>query len=418
MKKATVAISVMVTLMVVSAIILGSFVDVRAAETEPIKLGLIVAFSGRAAKLGFNCDRGYKMAIEEINAKGGVLGRPLKLVSRDSKVNTGHARSMAKELILKEKVFMIVGAIPGRICMALSDFAKSEKVPYFNCLCATERLCGERGHRYVFSGSSMTRHFNRGAVKYLLKKFPEAKRYYLFGVDNETGHSMIRAFTRYLKQYAPPDVKIVGRGFCKTKETDYSPYITAILAAKPDVLYAGFGGGQNVAFMKVVKQTGLAKQMLVASYNINDVIMARAIGDNMPDGAVGYTVYLPYYYKSAANKRFVESYKAKYKELPNFTSILGYFNCYFIAEALKKAGNVDREKFVDALEGLTIKNTPLGDLTMRAFDHQVLVPLIIGKMRKDPAYPFYITKEEVVLMKAEDVMPPIEEIKEARKAPK
>jgi branched-chain amino acid transport system substrate-binding protein len=389
------------------------------AETgEPIKIGLVIAFSFAPAKHGFCCRDGYQMAMEEINAAGGVLGRPLELVSRDSKVNTQVARAMAKELVLKEKVFMIVGAVPGRICLALSDYAKSAKVPYFNCLCATERLCGEYGHRYVFSGSSMSRHFNKGNVKYMLKQFPQAKRYYLFGVDNETGHSMIDSYTRYLNEFKPPDVKIVGTSFCKTKETDYTPYITAILTAKPDVLYAGFGGSQNVAFMKACKQAGLDKKMLITSYNINDVMMARAIGDGMPDGAIGYNPYLPYYYEHPANKRFVKKYKEKYGELPTNTSSLGYFNCYFIAEALKKAGTVNREKFIDALEGLTIKDTPLGELTMRVYDHQVMVPLIVGQMRKDPAYPFYITKDNVVLMKAEDVMPSIEEVKAARKATK
>jgi branched-chain amino acid transport system substrate-binding protein len=89
------------------------------ASPEPIKIGLVIAFSGAPAKHGFACQNGYKMAIEEINAKGGVLGRPLQLVSRDSKVNTQTARAMAKELLLKERVFMIVGAVPGSICMAL-----------------------------------------------------------------------------------------------------------------------------------------------------------------------------------------------------------------------------------------------------------------------------------------------------------
>lgn len=388
----------------------------KADPGKPIKLGLVVAFSAAPAKHGFACQNGYKIAIEEINAAGGVLGRPLELVSRDSKVNTQHARAMAKELVLKEGVFMIVGAIPGRICMALSDFARTSKIPYFNCKCATERLCAERGHRYVFSGSSMSRHFNRGGVKYMLQQYPAAKRYYLFGVDNETGHSMVNSFRRYLKEFAPSDVKIVGESFCKTKETDYTPYVTAILAVKPDVLYAGFGGAQNVAFMKVFKETGLGERMRVISFNISDIVMARAIGKNMPDGAIGYCAYLPYYYKNATNKAFVSKYKRLYGELPGDTSCLGYFNCYAIAEALKKAGAVDREKFIDAMEGLTIENTPMGKLTIRAFDHQVMIPLIIGKMRKDPAYPFYVCKEDVVFFKAEEVMPTVEEVIGARGA--
>ena len=127
---------------------------------------------------------------------------------------------------------------------------------------------------------------------------------------------------------------------------------------------------------------------------------------------MGTSDYLFYHPDSSANRKFVEAYQAAYEKHPGFPAFHGYITAYFIAEAFKKAGTLDKEKFIDALEGLKIAS-PIGKVEMRACDHQVVLPIFMGVTTKVPEYDFLISSD-IVTLTGKDVMPSCEEIEKAR----
>ena len=126
-------------------------------------------------------------------------------------------------------------------------------------------------------------------------------------------------------------------------------------------------------------------------------------------GTMDYHFYYP---DTAANKAFVKAFQDAYGEPPGFPAFHGYNTAYFIAEAFKKAGTLDKEKFIDALAGLKI-DSPAGEVEMRSCDHQVVLPIFMGVTKKVPEYDFLISTD-IETMTGDEVMPTCDEIMKAR----
>ena len=127
---------------------------------------------------------------------------------------------------------------------------------------------------------------------------------------------------------------------------------------------------------------------------------------------IGTSNYHFYYPDTPKNKAFAKAFKDAYGREPKVGALYGYLAAQFITKALEKAGTMDREKFIDALSGLKV-DSPVGEVEMRAFDHQAMLPMYMGVTKKVPEYPFLIATD-IVTIPAKDVMPSIEEIKKAR----
>ena len=207
-------------------------------------------------------------------------------------------------------------------------------------------------------------------------------------------------------------MKKIGESWWKVGEPDLIPYLTAIMAAEPDAVIFCTGGRSMTNVMKAIKATGMAEKVAIWIHTATDHAVLKPLGPEAPEGVMGTMDYHFYYPDTPANKAFVEAFKAAYGEPPGFPAFHGYITAYFIAEAFKKAGSLDKEKFIDALEGLTI-DSPVGKVTMRACDHQVVLPMFLGVTKKVPEYNFLISTN-IVTLPGKDVMPSCEEIKKAR----
>jgi len=209
-----------------------------------------------------------------------------------------------------------------------------------------------------------------------------------------------------------PDVKMIGKSWWKPGEPDLVPYITAILGAKPDAVIFCTGGRSMTNIMKAVKATGMAEKVPVWIHTATDHAVLKPLGAEAPEGVMGTMDYHFYYPDSASNREFVEKFKAAYGSPPGFPAFHGYNTANFIAEAFRLAGAVDKEKFVDALEGLWIES-PVGQIEMRKCDHQVVYPMYLGVTKKSPKYGFVISSD-IQTLTGFDVMPTCKEISEAR----
>jgi branched-chain amino acid transport system substrate-binding protein len=376
-----------------------------------IKVGIVDTYSGPATSFTLDVLDGFKLAVEGINAAGGVLGRKIEYATRDEKFKPDVGLSMAKELVMKEKVDILMGTINSATALAVSDFARKEKIPFFVTFSKSEKITGEQGHRYVFNMNENTLMVGRAAAFVLAKK-PYVK-YWIAGDDYEYGHAIADAVWSNLKRLKP-GVQLIGQSWWKVGEADFTPYITQILAAKPDFLIVATGGSGMVNFQKAAKATGLSQKMPFFQHTANEHSTLLPQGPDAPEGAYGTANYLFYYPDTPANKAFVEEFRKAYNRYPRIGALYGYMAAQFIAEGFKKAGKMDREAFINALEGMTL-SSPVGPLTMRACDHQLMLPVYWGVTKKDPKYPDFLISADNQVISPKDYMPTCEEVLKERK---
>jgi branched-chain amino acid transport system substrate-binding protein len=209
---------------------------------------------------------------------------------------------------------------------------------------------------------------------------------------------------------------LLGQSWWKVGEPDFTPYITSILSAKPDCVIVATGGAGCVPFLKAAKATGFNERVPFFMHTATELSTLRPLGLDAPEGVMGTSNYYFYFPDTPENKAFVAEFKKAYDRYPSFGSLIGWFTAQFIAKAYEKAGKVDPEKFADALQGMAV-DSPIGKLTMRAEDNQVMLPMFMGVTKKVPGYDFLIATD-IVTIPAEELMPSVDEIKKAREKEK
>ncbi len=390
--------------------LVGFFCAPLSYGASTIRVGIIDTYTGPATAYTFDVLDGFKMAINKANAKGGVLGKKIEFLTRDEKFKPDIGLAMAKELILKENVDLLMGTINSATALAVSDLVKKEKIPFFVTFSKSDKITGEFGHRYVFQITENTLMAGRAGAFELAKK-PYVK-YWIAGDDYEYGHAIADGVWNQLKKLKP-GVQLLGQSWWKVGEADFTPYITAILAAKPDCIIVATGGSGMVNFQKAAKATGLAEKIPFYQHTAIELSTLQPQGLDAPEGVFGTANYLFYYPETPENKAFVEEFKKTYNRNPKIGALYGYVTGVLIEKGFAKAGKVDKEKFIDAVQGMVI-DSPVGKLELRACDHQLMLPMFWGVTKKSPQYPFLIASD-LVTIPAKDYMPTCEEIKALRK---
>jgi branched-chain amino acid transport system substrate-binding protein len=380
--------------------------DVKAQR--PIKVGIIDTYTGPPAVDGNDALSGFKMALNEINKKG-VLGTKIEFTNRDDKFKVDMGLSMAKELIMMEKVDLLVGTINSAVSLAVSDYAKEEKVPFIVWISKSEKITGEKGHRYVFCTAENT--YMAGKAGGLALSQKPFIKYWIAGDDYEYGHAIADAAWRNLKRLKPK-VELIGQSWWKVGEPDLIPYITAILAAKPDAVIFATGGASMTNALKAIKTTGMSEKVPIWIHTATDHSVLKPLGPDAPEGVMGTMDYHFYQPDTPANRAFVKAFQDAYGTPPGFPAFHAYITAHFMAKAFNKAGALDREKFINALEGMKV-DSPVGEVEMRACDHQAVLPIFMGVTKRVPQYNFLISAD-IVTLPGREVMPTCEEIKKVR----
>lgn len=405
MKRGTIVI---VAVLIAIAAVLIYYFTRPPKIVRAIKVGIIDCYSGPPAVYAKDALNGFKLALAEINREG-VLGTKIEFTKRDTKFKVDIGLSVAKELVMRENVDLLVGTISSGVALGVSDYAKREKVPFLVWISKSERITGQKGHRYVFSTGENTAMAGKAGGVALAQK-PYIK-YWIAGDDYEYGHAIADAAWRNLEKLKP-GVKRIGQSWWKVGEPDLIPYLTAIEAAKPDAIIFATGGRSMTNVLKAVKTTGMSEKVAIWIHTATDHAVLKPLGPEAPEAVMGTMDYHFYYPETPANKAFVKAFQDAYGEPPGFPAFHGYMTAHFIAKAFRKAGALDKEKFIDALEGLKIES-PVGEVEMRAYDHQAVLPMFLGVTKKVPQYDFIISSD-IVTLPGKDVMPTIEEIKKAR----
>lgn len=384
-----------------------------AADT--IKLGGMLPLSGRAADLGITCKQGAELAVKEINAKGGVLGKKLELLMADSKANVQELVSLSKRYIQRDGVNFLFGVVSSAGSLAVGEVAKQEKVIFMDTVGSTDTFTKEKWNRYSFRSGTCNSQESNSLALYTAKKYPKLTKFYNLGPDYEYGRTMWEIFKARTAK-VNPKAEFIGEQWPKLFIPDYTTYINAILAAKPDAVFCTLWGGDLVAFIKQAKPYGIFDKMKWIIATGGDITVAKALGQDMPKGMIVDQRYYFHWPESGRNKAFVKAYMDDYKDYPSAWAAEGYDGVYFLAEAVKKAGSLDTEKVIAALEGLSI-DAPRGKATLRKEDHQLSSDFMVGETVFVKEYPFAIVGNPEVF-KADEVLYSIEEWKKAQEGNK
>jgi branched-chain amino acid transport system substrate-binding protein len=364
------------------------------SQGKTIKVGFPMILSGPGALFGEPAFKGAQMFVEELNAKGGVLGRKMEIVARDTKGNADEAVRVSRELILKENVDFLVGTLTSAEGPAVSVVAKENKVVFIAPIPKTDQLtAADKLHPYVFRTAANTTMEGRSAAE-IVAKWPVTK-IGTISPDYAYGQDVTKAFVEHIKKIKP-SVQIVDQQWPKLGEADYTPFINAQMAKKPEAVYSSLWGGHFVTFAKQAKPLGYFDALKYNFIGVGEAASpesTKSMGADYPVGIWGNS-YDAFYWEGGPpqHKEYVARLSKYLKdEYPSSWAIQGYTGMQFLAEAIKKASSTDSDKVSKALLGLTIE-TPVGKQTIREKDHQANRGQLYGKTVKDAKYPFAIMK--------------------------
>jgi len=368
-------------------------VPMTASAQKPIKVGMPIPLSGPPALFGDPASKGAQMYVDEVNAKGGVLGRKVELIIRDSKADANEAVRVAREMILKDNVDFLVGTLTSAEGPAVSVVAKENKIVFIAPIPKTDQLtAADKLHPYVFRIAANTTMEGRSAAE-IVAKWPVTK-VATIAFDYAYGQDVTKAFVEHMKKIKP-SVQIVDQQWPKLGEQDYNPFINAQMAKKPEAIVSSIWGGFFVTYSKQAKALGMfdaVKYNFIGLGEAGSPETTKSMGADYPVGIWGNSYDAFYWGETAAHREYTEKL-AKYlkDEYPSSWAVQGYIGMQFLAEAIKKAGSTDSDKVSKALLGLTV-DTPIGKQTIREKDHQANRGQLYGKTVKDPKFPFPIMK--------------------------
>ena len=345
-----------------------------AQAQDTIKIGEMNSYKNFAAFLE-PYKKGWELAVEQVNASGGLLGKKLEIVSRDDNGNPGDAVRMAEELVTREKVSFLIGTFPSNVGLAVASFAKEKKVLFIAAEPLTDKIVWDQGNKYTYRLRASTYMQTAMLVPEAAKL--KKKRWAIVYPNYEYGQSATAAFKQLIKA-AQPDVEFVIEQAPPLGKIEAGAVADAIAAAKPDAIFSSLFGPDLAKFVREGQTRDLFKNVSVFNLLAGEPEYLDPLKDEAPTGwwVTGYPWYA---ITTPEHKAFAEAYQKKFNDYPRLGSIVGYATVQSAAAVIKKAGTLDTEKLVAAMKGLT-HSTPLGNITYRPQDNQSTMGAYVGKI--------------------------------------
>ncbi|MGQ0662065.1 MAG: ABC transporter substrate-binding protein [Pseudomonadota bacterium] len=375
------------------------------AQGQPIKVGEINSYTAIPA-FTHPYRLGWRLAVEEINAAGGLLGRPLEVVSRDDGGKPEDAVRLAGELVNNEKVALLAGTFLSNIGLAVSDFARQQKVLFVAAEPLTDAITWSQGHRHTFRLRPST-YMQAAMLAEEAAKLP-AKRWASVAPNYEYGQSAVKWFKELLAKKRA-DVQFVAEQFPALGRIDAGATVQALAAANPEAIYNVTFGPDLTNFVRQGNTRGLFERRAVVSLLTGEPEYLDPLKEETPEGWI-VTGYPWDQIATPAHKKFADNYQAKFKDYPRLGSVVGYETFRTIAAAIKRAGALDTEKLVAAMRGLKL-DTVFGPIEFRALDHQSTMGAFVGKTAKKDGRGVMV---EWRYANGKDYLPPDDEVRKLR----
>jgi branched-chain amino acid transport system substrate-binding protein len=378
-----------------------------ASSQETIKIGVIYDFAGPCHMYSDVGVKGIKMAIEEINAKGGILGKKVEYIVRDTEAKVDVAVREVKDLILREKVNFLIGPCSSGTALAMQVVHTEYKILRISAIANTEAQTVDKFSRYFVEVVPNTYMEAVAATRYLHKKAPKAKKFCTIGPDYDFGRREEMAFTEEIKKLVP-DAEIVYEAWPKSGEKDYTAFITAIMAKKPDAVHGSLFGGDLVSFTKQAAPYGFfEKTPFIALYDLPVLV---ALGPDAPEGTFAFGRGDFFMDPNPKMMEFAEKFKKATGDYPDGWAVQNHDAVYLLKAAIEKAGTIETEAVIKAIEGMPFDGLR-GKFSIRALDHMGTVPCYQGTIAKDPKYPFK-TWKDISRVPGEEVIRPEASVRE------
>ena len=339
-----------------------------------IKIGELNSYKAQPAFLD-PYKKGWELAIEEINAKGGVLGRKLEVVSRDDGANPGEAVRVADELVTREGVNILAGTFLSNIGLAVTEFAGKRQVFFLAAEPLTDNITWQNGNKYTFRLRATT--YMQVAMLMPAAVAAKKKRWALIYPNFEYGQSAVENFKAMLKK-AQPDVEFVTEQATPLGRLDAGAVVQAVDDAKPDAIFNVEFGPDLAKLVREGNTRGVFKNRTVVSLLSGEPEYLDPLKDDAPVGWF-VTGYPWNKIDTPKHKAFVAAYQKKYNDYPRLGSVVGYVTMMSLADGIAKAGSTDTEKLIAAFKGLSV-DSPFGSFTFRASDHQATMGAFVGKI--------------------------------------
>ena len=340
----------------------------------PIKIGEINSYSA-IPQFTQPYKQGWQLAVEEINAKGGLLGRKVEVIARDDAGKPDEALRHAIELSSKEKVDILAGGFLSNVGLALADHAAKNKRLFIASEPLTDAIVWEKGNRYTFRLRAST-YMQAAMLVEEAAKMP-AKRWATIAPNYEYGQSAVANF-KALLQAKRPDIEFVSEQWPAQGKIDAGSTLTATMAAKPDAIFNVTFGADLARLVREGNQRNVFPKTPVVSMLSGEPEYLEVLKDETPKGWI-VTGYPWDQIDTPEHASFAANYYKKFNENPKLGSVVGYATMQSIFAGIQKAGSVDNEKLVVAMRGLKF-STPFGPAEYRAIDQQSTMGAFVGKL--------------------------------------
>jgi len=342
---------------------------VPAWAQDAFRIAGVLPLSGAFGIIGENMRRGVTIAIEERN--GRVLGKPIEVSWDDTETSTQVAVQKTTRALSRE-VHTVFGEVSSGSTLAMMKLTEQRKIPQLITLSADDRITGSDKSRYAFRTSNTVAMENRMIGEFAQRQ--GAKKLYAIVADYQVGRDMWAALKA---DFESRGIQVVGVDLAAIGTKDYAVLLDKALRSGADSLMLLVVGGDVVTSLKQGADVGLAQKMRVMGTMLMDETLGLAVG---PAGSVGVNSTLRYHHTqdTPRNKRFVEAYKAKYKELPSQYAGEAYDGMSWWLDTVESTGVWDKEKWVDAFRASVRKDSVEGEKRMRACDNQAEQPGLFG----------------------------------------
>ncbi|MEY4075028.1 MAG: ABC transporter substrate-binding protein [Betaproteobacteria bacterium] len=342
-----------------------------------IKIGEINSYKAQPAFLE-PYKKGMELALEEINAAGGVNGRKLQLIIRDDNATPGDAVRAAEELIAREQVDVLSGTFLSHVGLAVADLARQRKMFFLAGEPLTDKIVWQNGNRYTFRLRAST-------YMQVSMLVPEAaklrkKRWAIVYPNYEYGQSAAATFKQLLKA-AQPDVEFVAEQAPALGKVDAGAVVQALADAKPDAIFNVLFAADLAKLVREGNTRGLFQGREVVSLLTGEPEYLDPLKDETPNGWI-VTGYPWHSINTPEHKAFLAAYQSRFKDYPRLGSVVGYTMIHALAAGIRKAGSTDTEKLITAFRGLTF-DSPYGKQSFRAIDHQSTMGAFVGRTRNE-----------------------------------
>jgi branched-chain amino acid transport system substrate-binding protein len=347
---------------------------VRAQGEQPIRVGEINSYTGQPA-FTLPYRNGLQLAVDQLNAAGGVHGRKLEFLIRDDAGRPQDAVRIAGELVNEAKVDMLAGTFLSNVGLAVSDFALQNKKLFIAGEPLTDALIWEKGNRYTFRLRPGTYEQARMLVEEAAKL--PAKKWATVAPNYEYGQSAVKWF-KQLMQARRPDVEFVAEQWPALGRIDAGATVQALAQSRPDAIFNVTFGADLTQFVRAGNTRGLFENRAVASMLTGEPEYLGPLGDETPEGWI-VTGYPWDSITTPEHKGFAQTYREKYAEAPKCGSVVGFALVHAIVAGVNKSKGTDTEAMVAGFEGAQF-DTPFGDAAFRAIDHQSTLGAYVGRL--------------------------------------